>query len=452
MVRRLSVAGAAALVWTLGLSAFAAPPPLPPGAAELREGKLLMAQGKLEQACTKLAEAQALSAKATTQLELATCREKQGRRADAHRLVTAALAQARSTKDRATEQLATARLGKLAPTIGTLVVTAADPDAALTLDGAAFGAELLGTPYAVDPGEYVVAASAPKKRPRTTTVKVAAREEQRVAMPALEPESVALAAAADAIAPSAPAVGEPEREPEEEQASSSRLVVEVGGIVGVLVSGVDRAPTSALGGLEYQLPTPGGGVLIAGCGDTTTVPGAGECEGTFDVAAGGAAGGTLFVGWSVLPRLHVGARGFGAAGIGGGFAFGGGPAASWRAAGPVWLGVEGALAYEEHPAALRGARGSVPEAYASAAGGAEVDVPLGAALGREVTVSSGMMGAVALDVSLALFGMSEPALLGAESPVALLDGAMMLSLRPTLFIGPGGLGASVPLSLGYRFF
>ena len=81
----------------------------------------------------------------------------------------------------------------------------------------------------------------------------------------------------------------------------------------------------ALVGTSYNYKSGTGGLFIATCGDTDTIPGAGDCEARFDSAFGGIVGGQLFVGWAVLESLTIGLRGIGAARLPVGFLFVGGP-------------------------------------------------------------------------------------------------------------------------------
>ncbi|MSP25674.1 MAG: hypothetical protein EXR75_11020 [Myxococcales bacterium] len=446
----LFIAAELAAVGVRPASALAASPAeLQLAAARLRDGRLLVQQGKHEAGCMKLEEAHALDSKASTLFEIAGCREKSGQRALSHRLATDALELAKVTKDRLTERQATVKLAALGTLVGTVIVTALEADVALTIDGAPVAATILGKPYALEPGDHAIAATAPGKLAYAVTVKLAAKEQQPIAIPAL-----ALAPAAAPIA-QAPQVAAPVEVAPPDSATAdrgSRFVLEIAGTGSILVTRFDRAPSVALDGLEYAIPTEGGGVIIASCGDTTTIVGAGECEGTFDSSAGAAFGARVFAGWAVNSGLHVGARGFAAAGRGGGVLVGGGPSVLGQLNNTLWLGLELLVGYEQHRAPLAGARGSVPAELALAAKGAEIDVPLGTARGREVSLDSGVLGGGALDLTLAVLGLGAPALLDAPADLGVFKGAVVLSVTPTVLASKRGLVVDVPLSLGFRFF
>lgn len=191
----------------LGLSALATRPRAEPTAAEktlasalFEQGRAMMAKGDNAGACAKLAESMRLDPGGGTLLNLALCHERRGMTATAHREFKEALAMAE--RDRRAERIDAARahldaLGPKVPHLSVRVspaVRAAGLD--VKLDDVTLPEAAWGTSLPVDPGEHVVRASAPGKRPYLQTVGVApGSAEQVVEIPLLEPEPVTVATA-----------------------------------------------------------------------------------------------------------------------------------------------------------------------------------------------------------------------------------------------------------------
>lgn len=136
-----------------------------PAAAEalFREGRALMDRGELAAACEKLEASNELDASAGTLLNLAVCRQKQGKTASAWAYFVAAerLARKQGRADQASE--AERRASELEPRLSTLTLLApaAPPGLELRRDGKAVQIASLGSPVPVDPGPLVIEASAP---------------------------------------------------------------------------------------------------------------------------------------------------------------------------------------------------------------------------------------------------------------------------------------------------
>jgi hypothetical protein len=150
-----------------------------------------MAEGKYGEACPKLAESYRLDPGTGTLLNLATCRELEGKLATAWLLYSDALLAAQRDRREDREQFAQQHLTELEPKLSrlTLVVQpeADDPNLDLTLDGARVAAAARGVPTYVDPGTHTVQAKAPGKRAWSQTIEIAATAEQRVvSIPKLE--------------------------------------------------------------------------------------------------------------------------------------------------------------------------------------------------------------------------------------------------------------------------
>jgi serine/threonine-protein kinase len=138
-------------------------------AALFEDAKKLMADGKLDEACPKLAESQRLDPGMGTLFNLAVCYEKTNRTASAwvsYRDV-AALAKAAGQAER--EKLAWDKASALEPRLMRLKITvqpaAASAGVEVKRDGEIIAAALWGTGVPIDPGQHVVRASAPGKAP-----------------------------------------------------------------------------------------------------------------------------------------------------------------------------------------------------------------------------------------------------------------------------------------------
>jgi hypothetical protein len=102
-----------------------------------------------------------------------------------------------------------------------LAAGADDPALDIELDGASVGHAVVGAATPVDPGRHTVRASAPGKKSWTTTIEIAAAEQQSLLIPALE------AAPPEVAAPARPATrstGQPASNPIASDASTLRPI------------------------------------------------------------------------------------------------------------------------------------------------------------------------------------------------------------------------------------
>jgi hypothetical protein len=163
---------------TLSLFLMAAPPafaqvtPQQSAAAQAAfdEAVKLMGQGRTAEACPKFAAAQRLDPGMATQFRLAECYEKIGQFASAwaNYVEVADAAKAAKSKDR--EAFARRRAAALEPRLSRLTIVV--PPALstvqgleITRDGSIVDSALWGTAIPVDPGEHMVVATAPGKKP-----------------------------------------------------------------------------------------------------------------------------------------------------------------------------------------------------------------------------------------------------------------------------------------------
>ena len=140
------------------------------------EGRRLLVQNKLPEACSKFAESQRLDPAIGTQLNLGDCYERTGRLASAWAQFREASAAARLAKDAKRDAEAQRRAAALEPRLAKLTVTVPAQNQVagleITRDGIQLGQAAWGSPAPIDPGEHRVEARAPGKKIWTRTVVV----------------------------------------------------------------------------------------------------------------------------------------------------------------------------------------------------------------------------------------------------------------------------------------
>ena len=174
-----------------------------------RQARDLMAAGKYDEACPKLAQSQQLDPATGTLLNLAACHEKQGKLATAWLEYSDALVAARRDAREDRVQYARDRAAELEPKLSRLTLLLAPnadtPGLAIELDGASVGSAVFGAPTPVDPGKHSVRASAPGKISQVFSVEIGAlADQQSLTIPPLEP---AAEPTAPPTPPPAPAQG-----------------------------------------------------------------------------------------------------------------------------------------------------------------------------------------------------------------------------------------------------
>lgn len=207
------------------------------------EGRALMDAGRFPEACAKLARSHALDPSGGTLLELAVCREREGRLATANVVFERALAQA--TVDQRQDRAALARehLEALRPRLPRLAIevgAGAPEGLVVELDGVMLPVEAWGTPVAVDPSEHAIAARAPGKVAAEVRVTVTEGESIRVAVPALA---------------AAPTVGVPRRADGSRQRTVG-IVSMIGGaaLLGGSIAGLSWAADHSISRLQQCKP------------------------------------------------------------------------------------------------------------------------------------------------------------------------------------------------------
>src|SRR5580704_16244195 len=155
------------------------------------EGRSLLAAGKVAEACRKLEESWRIDPLPGTLLNLAVCHEQEGRTASA--VVEFRQARALAERDHRDDRLSLAdqHLHAIESKVSSLVIVVSPdadrPDLSISRDGTAVGRTVWGSRIPMDPGEHVVEASAPNKKPWKAVVKVAPDGDvQTVTLSALE--------------------------------------------------------------------------------------------------------------------------------------------------------------------------------------------------------------------------------------------------------------------------
>jgi hypothetical protein len=144
------------------------------------DGRRLLAEGKLAEACAKLTESERLDPAVGTLLNLGDCHEKMGKIATAWAVFKQAADMARRGKQASREKIATGRFAALEPRIPKLSIAVRDPVPGLEVrrDGVLLGATewSAASPSAlpIDPGDHDVAVSAPGKKAWSKKVTLAA--------------------------------------------------------------------------------------------------------------------------------------------------------------------------------------------------------------------------------------------------------------------------------------
>jgi tetratricopeptide (TPR) repeat protein len=155
-----------------------------PAAAEalFREGRSLLESGQINAACEKLEASNALEPSAGTLLNLATCREKQGKTATAWAQFVSAerLAQSQNRPEQALE--AKRRASELEPKLSTLTLQVREAVSGLEIRraGQAVHSASFGTPVPVDPGPLLIEVSAEGYESARLEITIAAAAERRV--------------------------------------------------------------------------------------------------------------------------------------------------------------------------------------------------------------------------------------------------------------------------------
>jgi hypothetical protein len=172
------------------------------------EARELMEDGKYKPACPKLEQSQKLDPQLGTQLHLGHCYEKLGQIASAYRTFQAAAELAALRNQQGTneprEKIARDRASSLEGRLALLELRPADPSPELkiVLDGEPIGRAQWNRPFAIEPGDHVLQATAPGREIWEQPFKIGVPAKRGIVVPLLKPRNVAqaqVAAPAEAL-------------------------------------------------------------------------------------------------------------------------------------------------------------------------------------------------------------------------------------------------------------
>ncbi len=157
--------------------------------ALFNEGKRLMDDGQTAAACPKFEESMRLDPGVGALLNLAACREKEGRIATAWGLYREAEAQLTRDADARRAAFASERATALEPRLPMLIVTVEAPPEGLMVyrDGIELSAASLGSRLPLDPGEHRIAARAPGRSSHERTFVAKESEVAQIRIAELDP-------------------------------------------------------------------------------------------------------------------------------------------------------------------------------------------------------------------------------------------------------------------------
>lgn len=134
-------------------------------AALFEQGRTFMNDGRIDEACAKLAESQRLDPGGGTLLNLALCHEKQGKIATAWAEFRDARSIAKRDNRPDRESAADGEIAKIEPQLFKLTIVVAPdvivPGLLVEVDGSPFPEGGWGTPFPVDPGTRAIVVKAP---------------------------------------------------------------------------------------------------------------------------------------------------------------------------------------------------------------------------------------------------------------------------------------------------
>ena len=231
----------------------------PAGEQLFRDGRALLKAKKVDEACEKFQQSRDVEAKFGTVLNLAACRELQGKLATAWELFLEAKALATTQKGASDVAFAARRAKLIAGKRAFLTVSIPEearvPGLVVTRDGTEVAASTWDQPLPIDPGTYALEAKASGYEPATLTVKVAAKANVTATVPSL----VKLAVVEPP--PELPTVVTPPADPGEPRRVADRIHV-------------DGAPVSpAVHGIVPELRRFAVGVALGETSDGDLTPG-----------------------------------------------------------------------------------------------------------------------------------------------------------------------------------
>ncbi len=208
------------------------------------DGKKLVASGDVAGACPKFAASLGLVPKIATALSLADCYERTGMTASAWARYGEAAAMAKAANDGYRERFASQHAAALEPKLSKLTITAPSATAGLDVkrDGENVDRTIFGSALPVNPGKHTIEASAPGKKPWSTTVEVgkdgakvdvAIPPLEDVAPPVVAPPTPPAVATPAPVVTAPPPQSPPPPPPPESSWSGQKTAAVLSGAVGV---------------------------------------------------------------------------------------------------------------------------------------------------------------------------------------------------------------------------
>jgi tetratricopeptide (TPR) repeat protein len=188
--RLTSPRGAALVALLVAVAPAAARAVSPQAEALFRDGRRLMAEGRIAEACTAFSQSYAADASSGTLLNLAYCHQVQGKVATAwtEYAEAARLARAQGKPNRATA--AEQKQAALAPRLArlTLKVAQAVPKLTIATELGTIDEKSWGEALPLDPGDHHLTAQAPGYKPWGADVELKEGDQKSLDVPALESE------------------------------------------------------------------------------------------------------------------------------------------------------------------------------------------------------------------------------------------------------------------------
>jgi hypothetical protein len=150
--------------------------------ALFESGKAALSAGRVEAACSDLAESLRLQKGVGVALWAADCYERQGKLASAWSTFEQAITLARARSDNR-EGIATERARKLQARLYRVAVTSEDPNATIERDGIAMPANEIGVPIPLDPGQHRFVATSPAGRTQIVVDASVEGKTERITIP-----------------------------------------------------------------------------------------------------------------------------------------------------------------------------------------------------------------------------------------------------------------------------
>lgn len=145
-------------------------------AALFQEGRALLKEGRIAEACPKLVESQRLDPGGGTLLNVALCHEREGKIATAWVEYREARAVAKRDGRADREEAANEAIQRIEVALSRLTIVVPDearaPSLAILLDGVDLPAAAWGTKVPINPGAHTVAAQAPGRKPWSISVEI----------------------------------------------------------------------------------------------------------------------------------------------------------------------------------------------------------------------------------------------------------------------------------------